>query len=535
MNPIDFEDAVSRQQWAWLFELPLRLNVIIEVVDERHMPVFPASSAPGAAAFRRVLTVGEPSLRMAIAEAMSPSARRSVAFDGYQAVCIGLAPTGVLVLTRERADAESAGESRQDLELIGSWLSGAIERHLASASTAISAEPYRMASLARILSEAKSRGSARSVLGAFVEALDVWDRIQVRAYVAGARHGFLQYVSPITTSNHSFPVEVDDRAVPRHTRMVRLSSTDVEQLGLGPVGDDVLLRRIATGTGVAWLLVFVGPIDEAEQVRLTVYSDMLRESLDDVIATTTGRVVAAVTRQLPLKEQLEEGAAAILGELTAALGGHHGALVAKTAAGGQALAIGDTNLLREADENVSSDRLIVTASDAGSLTLVISREQAAFTALEREILESSVAVVHAWVRKTLERRRQFQPVDRLFEELAAREVQAGRPASVIVISIGAAAPPGQLTAWLGKIRGELRSWDYAGILSDSEIGVLLCDASTEQAATVCARLKQLLEPDDAAGVPVRPGIGVTTYSAESKTERSALAAARAGAAGHSLT
>jgi hypothetical protein len=530
MEPFDLEDAVSRQQWGWLLDLPRRLNIIIEVVDLGHTPMFPAASTPGAAAFRRVLSAGDPSLRSAISAVMFSSTRQPVEVDGFEAVCFGLSPTGALVLARA-SGSDPDTDSRQELEMIGAWLTAAIESNLARSSGEITAEPYRIASLARILNEAKSRGSARSVIGAFVEALDVWDRVQVRGYVAGAHGRFLPYAAP-TTASRAHPVELDDDAVPRHTRMIRLSGAEVERLGVSGGDDDVLVRRIATGTTVTWLLVFAGRIDVSEQVRLTIYSEMLREALDEVIGRTVTRVVAAITRPLPLKEPLEEAAAGALVELTAAVGGHHGALAVTTAAGGQAISIGRTDLLAEREDDASPDRLRVTATNGG-LTLVVAREQGAFTALDREILSSAAAVVHGWTGKSLERRRQFRPVDALFEELAAKEVQAGRQASVIVISVGATTTTrGLLTAWLGKIRGELRSWDYAGILSETEIAVLLCDASPDQTAAVTARLKELMESDDAAGRFIRPGIGVTTCSAESPFGRSALDAARAGAAAH---
>jgi hypothetical protein len=223
--------------------------------------------------------------------------------------------------------------------------------------------------------------------------------------------------------------------------------------------------------------------------------------------------------------------------LTAAVGGREAALVLTTVTAGKSLAIGDTDLLPALEDQAPPpDQLIVTSMDGGSLMLAVAREEAAFTALEREITQAGLAVVHPWLRETLqqlnepERRRRFRPVDAVFEELAADAVQAGQHASVIVISIGAIEPPpGLLITWLGKIRGQLRSADFAGILSDSEVAVLLGDASADQAAAVSARLRQLIESDDSAGVFFQPAIGVVTSSPDSPFERSVVGAARAGA------
>jgi hypothetical protein len=193
------------------------------------------------------------------------------------------------------------------------------------------------------------------------------------------------------------------------------------------------------------------------------------------------------------------------------------------------LCVGNADLLPEFEHHAPPpDRLIVKSLDGGSVMVVIAREQPAFTAVEREIVQAGVAAVRSWARNALERsgggerRRRFRPVDELFEQLAAEAVRAGQQASMIVMSTGATVLPAELPTWLRKIRGQLRSWDFAAILSDSEIAVLLGHASADQAAVVSARLKQLMES-------VQPAIGVMTSSPESPFERSLVEAARADA------
>jgi hypothetical protein len=534
--PFDLEDAVNQQSWGWLFDLPPRLNVVIEVVDARHAPLFPAGPTPAAAAVRGMLST-DPVLVSAISAAMHSKIAQPVSLDAFEAVCFGLAPTGVLVLARELANVESAAECRQDLESIGSWLTGAIETTVTSPPNAISAEPYRMASLRRILSDAMARGSVRNVVGAFVEALGVWDDVRVRGYAAGASGGFFQYVSPVGTLPTALPAELDDALVPRDSRMVRLSREEIGRLGLASEPGDMLIQRVFTGIDVAWLLVFSGTIDGREQVRLTLYSDMLRESLNEVIATATNRLVAGVTRQQPLNEPIEDAAQAALGQLTAAVTGYEAALVV-TAGGRQALAVGNTDLFMAHEGPLSPDQLLVTFSDAGSDSrAVITRESTPFTAFEREIVRAGLATVHPWLQMALlqsnlsERRRRVRPVDALLEQLAADAVHDGRQALVVVISVDAKVlRPGLMQTWLGKIRTQTRAYDFAGILSDSEIALLLCDASAGQAGVVSARIRRLLEADDSAGVLIRPAIGVTSCSPEAALEGSVVQAARAHAA-----
>lgn len=535
MQPSDLESGVNRQSWEWLAELPPRLDIVIEVIDAHYAPLFPVGSAPDALALRRMLTTGEPSIRSALSDAVRSKTALPVAVESLQVLCVGLAPGGVLLLARRLTGGASADECRQDLESIGTWLTGAIEASLAQPNT-ISVESYRIVSFRRILREATSRGSIRKVMGAFVEALSVWDDVRVRGYIAGASGGFFQYVSPMAALPSSSPDQLDDAVIPR-TGRIRLSRAEVERLGLAGEPGDVLILRISTGTDVAWLLLFSGMIDDREQVRLRVYTDMLRESLTDVLATTTGRVVAEVARhQLPSNEPLETAVQTALGRLTDAVGGRHGALAVTTATGRQTLAVGNTDLLATIDQ-ARFNRLAVRSSDAGSImSVVIEREQAPFTAFEREILQAGVVAVHPWVQAALqrthdiERRRRVRPVDTMFDQLATEAVAGGQQASVIVMSVDAATlRPGLLSTWVGRIRAQLRGGDFAGVVSDGEIAILLCGASAEQAAVVSVRLKQTVEFDDSTGAFVHPAIGMTTRSPGSPFEGSLVGAARASA------
>jgi GGDEF domain-containing protein len=111
-------------------------------------------------------------------------------------------------------------------------------------------------------------------------------------------------------------------------------------------------------------------------------------------------------------------------------------------------------------------------------------------------------------------------------------VASGQQASVIVMSIDTALQrPGLLSVWVGRIRGQLRGGDRAGMLSDREIAVLLCGASADQAAVVSTRLKRMLESDESARASVHTTIGVTTRVPDLPFEGSLVGAARASATG----
>ena len=296
-------------------------------------------------------------------------------------------------------------------------------------------------SFRRILREATSRGSARKVIGAFVEALSVWDDVRARCYVAGANGGFLAYGASLAAppSTHDY---LDDAVAPAHGRIVRLSRTEIEDLGLISEPGDSLMLRILAGD-VAWLLLFSGMIDDREQVRLRVYSDILRESLNDAATMATSRLVVEVSRpQRPTNEPPETSGQIALEQLMGAVGATRGALVL-TGSGRPALTVGLTELLSRSDEP-SGNRLVVKSSDGDSvMAVVFEREPSAFTALDRETTLAGMAVVHRWLQTGLqrssdgERRRRFRPIDSVFDQLATNAIATGRHASVIVMSVDA--------------------------------------------------------------------------------------------------
>ena len=534
MQHIDLESAVNRQSWEWLLDLTPRLDIIVEVVDSHGTPVFPVGSTEEAAAFRTALTAPDSSLQAAIADA--PSKKPVFLSVGtLQAVCSGLVAGGALFVARNLTGAEPVEECRQDLESIASWLAGAIEASLAQTSS-MSVESYRIVSFRRILREATARGSIRKVVGAFVEALSVWDDVRVRCYIAGANGGYLSYGSTLTTLPSSAD-RLGEAVAPPHGRIVRLSRADVDRLGLISEPGDTLIQRVLVGD-IAWLLVFSGMIDDREQVRLRLYSDILRESLSDVVTMMTSRLVAEVTRyQRPVNETPETTAQTALDQLIAAVNGQRGAMSVATTGGRQILAVGNADLSVPPDQPWRH-RLEVKSSNADSMvTAVFEREQGAFTAFEREIALAGVAIAHRAMQPVsqrsndVERRRRFQPIDTVFDQLATDVIAAGRPASVIVVSVEAAAQhPGALPAWIGKIRAQLRVGDYAGILSDREIAVLLCGASATHAAMVSARLTNMLTAEDSTGAFHHPSIGMSTRAPNSSFEGSIVGVARALAA-----
>jgi hypothetical protein len=537
MQPLERSIAVNPRSWEWLLEVSLRLDVIIEIVDEASGPLLTRGPGSGAADLRRLLTSGDPLATAALAEARVSNAPTEIPLAGFHALGFALSSGAVLVLARERnmvADPDQPAADRTDLEHAGAWLTGAIRTSLAAEPNAINPELYRLASLKRILGDTGSLPSARKVLGAFVEVLSVWDGVRVRCYAAGADGGFFHFVSPVGAPVSDVPGGFDPAFCVDTDRLVRLERTAADDLGLTADAGDVLMLQLFAGTAPGWLLFFSGAIDGATQARLVLYADLLRESLDAVRDRAVKRATSGVPRDgMTRNGTLEASVDGALRPIAAAVGAQYSALTVTTVTGMRALTVGE---LPAAD----SEPLIVTSADAASvMTIALGRPaHVPFTAFEREIVAAASAVLHPWIQASLlgagenERRRGFRPLDSLFDHIADQAVVAGQDASVIVVAIDPAlAHPGLLQSWLGNIRIQLRGSDFAGMLSDCEIAVLLCDASADQATAVSARLRDFLHADESAGA-LRPAFSTTTSSPQSPFEGSLVGAARAAARVH---
>jgi hypothetical protein len=539
MKPSNLESAVHQQSWEWLVDLSRRLDIGVELIDEGRVPLFSVAPTPAAAELRRRLQTSETVLTAAVADCLHSLAPVSVRVDHIQVTCFRMPLDGVLLLGQEATDEEVADETDNGFELIGGWLAEAVGASLTSPPHTTSEEPYRAASLRRTLNDAAASGSARRVMGAFVEALGVWDNVRVRTYAAGPDGSFHHFVSPVGAVSSAVPDRLENTIVPRHGRMVRLSREDADAFGFTSDPGDVLTLSLHTNGRLGWLLIFSGPVSGAKQARLRFYADMLREALDNVYDVTSRFVVAAIPQQRPKpSETVNEAVDAALGKLTGAVGGNEAALVVTTVTGKRAFVAGSTSLLGTAQHERRADRLVVRSSATASvLTVVLSRQNSPFTAFDRAVVEPGIVALHRWLQEALltspesERRRQFRPLEHVFDQLAESAVGAGQDASVIIVSVEATtATPEVLLTWLAAIRGQLRGGDFAGILSDKEIAVLLCDASADRAAVVSSRIGQLIQAERVAGSVVQPILSVTTRSPHLPFEGSLVRAARAGAA-----
>ena len=281
MKSFDLGTMVESHSWTWLLDLGRHLDVAIDIVDDRCVPLLPidgSDTSDDQSALRGQLSTEGSPLRSTVAIA-TPSTPHAVAIGTQLCVCHGLSPAGTLVVAR-KMNTGGAEKSRLELESIGVWLAAAIDGSLSNGSPDAIADSHMVASLRRLLDEAVARDSARGIVSAFVETLAVWLEIEVHGYVAGAPGRFLLSLSPVGAEHSTVPATLDDDVVPAGAAMVRLSSSETERFEFTSVPDDVLIRRIAAPGSASWVMVFAGTIDRSDEARLTVLSDLCRDALN---------------------------------------------------------------------------------------------------------------------------------------------------------------------------------------------------------------------------------------------------------------
>src|SRR5688572_22942596 len=139
-----FGAAVRSRSWDWLFALRKRLNVELQLVDDGHSPLLTASGG-GVDAL-----LSEEGLRAAVSTAIRTRTPQAAVADDIKEdgikenrvqtvivpVTLDRVVSGALVVARRTPSDQSLESVRNQLELVGFWLTNAIEAHLQSSPAA---------------------------------------------------------------------------------------------------------------------------------------------------------------------------------------------------------------------------------------------------------------------------------------------------------------------------------------------------------------------------------------------------------------
>jgi hypothetical protein len=520
-EPTIFEGAVRDRSWEWLLELRRRLKIELLLVDARSSVLLPARDQ--SARLQALLEQTEPALVSAINGTLRNRTPHVVELGVLQTVCLAIAidrgEAGALLVGRTIPPGQDPLASRDQLQLVTSWLATAVEAHLLSPPSLPSSGLSRVAPLAQVLGQAAEHESDRELVRLFGEAIAVWHDIEVCAYVETGNRAFARDVTLPGTNKGERPLSIPAEELPEATELTRLPHGHLDRFGL-PVSCDVYVSRLARAER-SWLLVFTGAIDSYALQRLGAYLALLELALALSSSRMTTRLVNAIgTRFSDLQQTPEMRARNALEELRRALGASSATLRIESPDGSllfDALSpdVGDRTWI---DRGLSRLVLVKRSEQHYTTTVSLGRyESLQFTPRDYAVASAAATVFESWVPATLSTapgRRERRALSRGFQEVIERSaceaIERGVPVAVVVLLIrDAVSLPGSTQRWVAGIRGQMRASDVAGMLTEGEIGLLLHDIANEQAKAIGERLRTVVN-----GTPGREAIliGVASWT-----------------------
>jgi len=546
-EPSAFEVAVRERSWDWLLELRRRLKVDMQLVDTRHTPLLPFAASGPATSLSGMLEQGEPAVFSAVSSAFQSRVPQAVALQGLQIICIALTvepgASGVLIVGRALPQGHDADASRAQLELVGSWLSTAVEAHLLSPPALHASGVSRVAPLAKLLSQAAEHESDRELVRLFGEAVAVWHDIEVSGYVETAGGTFLRDVTLPGTKKGERPATIPAAGLPDSADLTRLPQGHLDRFGL-PVDNDVYVSRFRRGDGRSWLLVFTGAIDAYDLERLGAYVALLDVALAFATAETTARLVLSITRRLAdIEEAPDVRAGHAMEELRTVLGATTVTLTIESSNGAVVLRAASPVVTAETVDASKAARLVIVKRSDRHYTTTVSvghTESVQFTPRDHHVANATAAVLNAWAPAALrvpprgrDRRSGAPGFHEVIERSARESVDRGSTVTAIVLLVrDAVFLPGSTQRWVAGMRGQMRPSDLAGMLAEGEIGLLMHDTTAQHARTIAERLRGVVGGAPGAG-PIL--IGVATRVPGVGTADGLVRDARADALGSGNT
>ena len=519
--------AVRSRSWEWLFALRRRLTVDLQIVDDAQRPML-QTEPPIAVALEPLLASDVPGLRQALSAAVRNRTPQVFSVEGVLLVLFpllfGRAVDGLLVIGKRMPEGTPSERARGELELIGLWLTNAVEAHLSS-PLAAEADLDRLSSLFRLLGgrlvgNAAAEGSDRQIISAFAETMAVWHDLEVYGYVETPTSDFVREVSLIGADPASSPAVIPRAALPETTEVTRLTKPDIERLGF-PVSRDVMMTRLADRAG-SWLLVVSGEIARNELTRIRLYLALLDQTIARAIDASRARVVASIATHLFDGGQLpEEQARRALAEMQQTLRMSVAALSVVTAEGQPLVQIGSASA--DSDRLAEGRHLVIVRKVPQEYTMTLMVGWAAdrrVTGQEHQVAEASADLLESWVQRVVhrdrhvgERRLASRSFDAMLDRFAQQAIDGGTPVTAVVLSFGDSVfRPGITQTRIGRIREQVRAVDLVGRLNEGEIGMLLHDTPGDRVNAVIARVRRVLQTVDesVSGSPVAVGVATRT-------------------------
>jgi hypothetical protein len=536
-----FGAAVRSRSWEWLFALRRRLNVDVQLVDDANTALLTVAGG-SANAVDSLLAAGAPGVRLAISTAVRTRTPQAASVERLQTVIVPVTldrvVAGALVVARRIAEDQPLERVRSELELVGFWLTNAIEAHLQSPPAA-QGDLDRLSALCQLLSDEPAQRSDRDIVAAFIETLAVWHDLEGCGYVETTGDEYVRDVALPGAEPGRTPAVIARAALPDLNEVTRLAKSDADRLGFSG-GEDVVLARVGEAAG-SWLMSITGSIQSDELTRLSLYVALLDQAMARAIQATTAHVLAALSRHLLVDSgNPEEHARQAVRQIQQALGMSATAFTVTTRTGAPLLHVGAAFTAADLAEGSDHGKVVIVRREPQQygMALVGSWDpDHHVTRQENHVAHAAADLLESWVRRLVrqspraaERRAPRRAFDEVLERFARDAVQGGIPVTAVVISFtDALFDPDVTQERVIRLRQHLRAGDLVGRLADGEVGVLLHDAALTQADVPIRRLRQVLEregvplADVAIGMATRnPGDPSVTALAQEARQRGAV-------------
>jgi hypothetical protein len=516
--------ASEPDPYDWLIDLRDHLTPGLELLDASNRPLLPRRKGEEPAPLRDLLVQPESSdLRAALHRARQSREVEFATLEDLRFAML-LLDTGPLrgatLVLSEPIEVGLESERRDHLRRIARWLADVIASRKPAAPSAL--DDWRELSvLQHVLDQAVVGGAERDVMLAFVEAVAVWCEVDPRAYRSDLAGRLVLDVTLAGADPVRAPAAIDSDPIPSGAPVLRLPGVEAAHLGFDC--DDLLLMRIEGPKIASWTIAFLGTAPR-DDLRLTVYADVLRSALQTAADVETSRLTWTMMQRLVGEvESVEHTAIAAATELAhATIAGV--ALNVTRRDGARVMSIGPMPGSRRTDAPVETLSIPLRTPEDYAATLVLQRPPGhPFTVREKRLGEVAASLLESWLSAVLRagrlranRRASTFEFDQMIDARAARASAEGADLSLIVFRLGGAARAPARESWISEIRGRLRPFDVAGTLTTGEIGVLLPDTRAEEAKAVVNRLRRTFETSPTLGILSAAQVGIA--SARSTTE-----------------
>jgi len=292
-----FSVLVSGRSWDWLRELCRPLGLQAQLVDATGAALLPPEGLAGRFSLRELLADSSRPLFTAVKAGLQSGHPQTLTFEGIDVMCAPLAhdarTRGLLVIARPARDDVPDPITGQQLNTVGGWLAGAVERHLSSTPTG----PDNLTALHKVLQHVVQNGTDRDLVAVFAEALALWHDIEVVGYVETAAGVFVRAASLAGRTVQDRPIVFPTQSLPAALKMTRIPHSDIDGMET-PGAGDVLVTTLSRGGTGCWLLVMSGAIDGCDPQVIGNYVSALDMAVALAAAASRTRVAMLMSHRL---------------------------------------------------------------------------------------------------------------------------------------------------------------------------------------------------------------------------------------------